>query len=304
MRGTTILAALALAACASAPAPSVPASDGQAAAPPSVQQILDESPASDWRPLDPENTIYMELPGGRVIIELAQAFAPNHAANIRTLTRAGYFDGSFILRSQDNYVVQWGRDDGDTTARGGAAATVTHEITRPSNSVPFSRFVDPDTYAPQVGFSDGFPAARRGNETWLVHCYGMVGSGRGDGLDSGSGDSLYAVNATPPRNLDRNITLVGRVVQGMDILSTYRRGTGALGFYETPEERTTIRQVRVATDVPAAERTNLETLRTDSATWARLVDSRRTRRDSFFSANPSNRLGVCNIADPVRPVRR
>lgn len=303
MRFGALLAAMTLAACASTTAPGAPAADGQAAAAPSVQDILDQSPASDWRPLDPENTIYMELPQGRVVIELAAAFAPNHAANIRTLARSGYFDGAFILRSQDNYVVQWGRDDGDTTPRGGAATTIAHEITVPSNSVPFSRFVDPDTYAPQVGYSDGFPVARRGAETWLVHCYGMVGSGRGEGLDSGSGDSLYAVNSTPARNLDRNITLVGRVVQGMDILSTYRRGTGALGFYETPEERTTIRSVRVAADVPAVERTNLETLRTDSATWARLVDSRRTRRDSFFSANPSNRLGVCNIADPVRVVR-
>jgi len=299
MRLAGILALGLLAACASTGSPT-PA-DGAPAL--STQEILDQSPASDWRPLDPESTIYMELPQGRVIIELAPHFAPNHAANIRTLTRAGFFDGSAILRSQDNYVVQWGRADDDPAPRGGAAETVAHEITRPSSSVPFSRFVDPDTYAPQVGFSDGFPAARAGGETWLTHCYGMVGSGRGDGLDSGSGDSLYAVNATPTRNLDRNITLVGRVVQGMDILSTFRRGTGSLGFYETAAERTPIHTVRVAADVPAAERTNLETLRTDSATWARLVDSRRTRRDSFFSANPVNRLNVCNVSAPVRVVR-
>jgi peptidylprolyl isomerase len=300
MRGTTILAALALGACASAAAPAAQEQAGPAL---SVQEILDQSPPADWRPLDPENTIYMELPQGRVIIELAPHFAPNHAENIRALTRAGFFNGGAIVRSQDNYVVQWGRADDDPGTRGSAADTVAAEITVPSNSVSFSRLVDPDTYAPQVGFSDGFPAARSGGETWLVHCYGMVGSGRGEGLDSGSGDSLYAVNGQMPRNLDRNITLVGRVVQGMDILSTFRRGTGALGFYETAEERTPIRSVRVASDAPPAERTNLETLRTDSGTWARLVDSRRTRRDPFFVANPVNRLSVCNIAAPVRPVR-
>ncbi|MGD9980870.1 MAG: peptidylprolyl isomerase [Hyphomonadaceae bacterium] len=302
MRGTLIVAALALSACASAGAPEAAEHAATPTPVPSVQEILDQSPASDWRPLDPENTLYMELPQGRVIIELAPHFAPNHAANIRTLTRARFFDGGAIVRSQDNYVVQWGRPDGDEGPRGSAAATVAGEITVPSSSVPFSRFVDPDTYAPQVGYSDGFPVARSGNQTWLVHCYGMVGSGRGDGLDSGSGDSLYAVNGQMTRNLDRNITLVGRVVQGMDILSTMKRGTQALGFYATAEERTPIRTVRLAADVPAAQRTNLETLRTDSATWARLVDSRRTRRDSFFSANPVNRLGVCNISVPVRPV--
>ncbi|MGD9965120.1 MAG: peptidylprolyl isomerase [Hyphomonadaceae bacterium] len=301
MRGTILVAAMALGACASAPAP---AGEQQAAAPaPSVQNILDQSPATDWRPLDPENTLYMELPQGRVIIELAPQFAPNHAANIRTLTRAGFFNGASIVRSQDNYVVQWGWPEGESGSRGAAAETVAGEITVPSNSVDFSRFVDPDTYAPQVGYSQGFPVARAGGQTWLVHCYGMVGSGRGDGLDSGSGDSLYAVNGQMTRNLDRNITLVGRVVQGMDILSTFRRGTEALGFYATAEERTPIRSVRMAADVPAAERTNLETLRTDSSTWARLVDSRRTRRDSFFAANPVNRLGVCNISVPVRVVR-
>lgn len=298
MRGTMIVAALLLSACASAPAPT-----GEATPALSTQEILDQSPASDWRPLDPENTLYMELPEGRVIIELAPQFAPNHANNIRTLTRAGFFDNSAILRSQDNYVVQWGRPDGDEAPRGAAAETVAGEISVPSGSVQFSRFVDPDTYAAQVGYSDGFPVARGGGQTWLVHCYGIVGVGRGEGLDSGSGESLYAVNGQMTRNLDRNITLVGRVVQGMDILSTMKRGTGPLGFYETAEERTPIRTVRLAADVPAAERTDLETLRTDSATWARLVDSRRTRRDSFFSANPVNRLGVCNIAVPVRAVR-
>lgn len=298
MRGTMIVAALLLSACASAPA-----ATGEAAPALSPQEILDQSPASDWRPLDPENTLYMDLPQGRVIIELAPQFAPNHAANIRTLIRAGFFDNSAILRSQDNYVVQWGRPDGDEAPRGAAAETVAGEISVPSGSVPFSRFVDPDTYAAQVGYSDGFPVARGGGRTWLVHCYGIVGVGRGEGLDSGSGDSLYAVNGQMTRNLDRNITLVGRVVQGMEILSTMKRGTGPLGFYETAEERTPIRTVRLAADVPAAERTNLETLRTDSATWARLVDSRRTRRDSFFSVNPVNRLGVCNISAPVRAVR-
>lgn len=296
--GWMIGAALLLAACASAPGAEAPA--GPVLSP---QEIIDQSPAGDWRAIAPENLLVMDLPQGRVILELAPHFAPNHAANIRALTRAGYFTGAAIMRSQDNYVVQWGRDDEDPAPLGEGAETVAHEITRPLGSVEFTPLPDPDTYAPQVGFSQGFPAARAGDEVWLAHCYGMVGSGRGEGLDSGNGGSLYAVNAQMPRNLDRNITLVGRVVQGMDILSTMKRGTGALGFYETAEERTPIVSARLAADMPEAERVRLETVRTDSATWAALVDSRRTRRDSFFSANPVNRLGVCNIAAPVRAVR-
>src|SRR5262247_3257032 len=73
-----------------------------------MADVLAASKPSDWRTLDPENTLYMELAGGRVIIELAPEFAPLHVANVRTLVRGKYFDGLAIMRSQDNFVVQWG----------------------------------------------------------------------------------------------------------------------------------------------------------------------------------------------------
>lgn len=298
-----MLSALALLASACAAPAARQAAQTEAAAPVvSLADILAQSPASDWRTLDPSNTIYMELPRGRVIIELAPAFAPNHAANIRALARANYYDGGAILRSQDNYVVQWGRPDEDPRPLGQGAESVAGEIAQPRSSIAFTPFVDPDTYADEVGFADGFPAARNSSETWMTHCYGIVGSARGDGLDSGNGGQLYVVNGQAPRHLDRNITLVGRVVQGMELLSSMQRGTEALGFYATAAERTTIRSIRVAADVPAAERTNLETLRTDSETWARVVESRRTRRESFFANAPTSRLNICNIAAPVRVV--
>lgn len=301
MRIVGLMALAVLGACASAPA----ATEAPAAAVGpvrSVQEILDQSPASDWRPLDPENTIYVELERGRVVIELAPQYAPNHATNIRALARANYFENSNILRAQDNYVVQWGRRDEDPKPLGAAAENVTGEVVRPRAGVEFTPMRDPDTYAPEVGFSNGFQVARDGQNTWMTHCYGVVGSARGDGLDSGNGGQLYVVIGQSPRNLDRNITLVGRVVQGMELLSTQPRGTGALGFYETPGEMAVIRNIRVASDVPAAQRTNLQVLRTDSATWASVVDARRTRRESFFAANPVNALGVCNGSTPVRPV--
>src|SRR5918999_4151731 len=73
-----------------------------------MADILAASKPSDWRSPDPENTLYLELAAGRVVIELAPQFAPRHAANIRTLVRGKYFDGLAITRSQDNFVVQWG----------------------------------------------------------------------------------------------------------------------------------------------------------------------------------------------------
>lgn len=295
MRIAALAAIVALTACASAGAAGA---DAQTAVR-SLGEILEQSPASDWQLVDPENTLYMDLPAGRVIIELADEYTPGHAANIRALVRAGYFDGSSILRSQDNYVVQWGRDDGDATPMGEGQAALPPEFDRPRRGVDITRLRDPDSYAREVGFAYGFPVASDGQRTWLAHCYGMVGAGRGDTADSGSGASLYAVIGQAPRHLDRNITTVGRVLQGMELLSVMPRGTGALGFYETPEERTTITRVRLAADVPESERIDLEALRTDSATFRDVIESRRFRRESWF-LEPIGRINVCNVPLPVR----
>ena len=73
----------------------------------------------------------------------------------------------------------------------------------------------------EVGFVDGFPVALDPGlgRAWLVHCYGMVGAGRDNDVDSGGGAELYAVIGQAPRHLDRNVTLLGRVVSGMELLS-------------------------------------------------------------------------------------
>ncbi len=264
-----------------------------------LAEILEQSPASDWRSVEQENLLYMELPAGRVIIELAPDYAPRHAENIRALSRANYFNGSAIVRSQDNYVVQWGRDEGDAAALGEAHPTLQGEFDRPRAGVRITRLRDRDTYAREVGFANGFPAAGEHGRTWLAHCYGMVGAGRGDTPDSGNGGELYVVIGHAPRHLDRNVTLVGRVLVGMELLSIMPRGTGALGFYEDAAQRTAIRSIRIGSDLPASEQLPLEALRTDSATFLDVVESRRTRRESWF-LQPTGRINLCNVPLPVR----
>ena len=74
---------------------------------PSVSEILAAAPASAWRPLVDEHTLYMQLPAGRVIIELEPALAPRTVAAIETLVRMHYFEGAAVTRVQDNYVAQW-----------------------------------------------------------------------------------------------------------------------------------------------------------------------------------------------------
>jgi len=237
----------------------------------------------------------MELPAGRVIIELAPEFAPHHVANIQALVREGYFDGSAIVRSQDNYVVQWANPDSKRPIKN-AQRTLAAEFERTSRGVPFTPLTDPDTYAPEVGFADGFPAARdpKFGRAWLVHCYGMVGAGRDVDVDSGGGTELYAVTGHAPRHLDRNVTLVGRVIQGMELLSALPRGTGALGFYEKPEQRVPIRSIHVAADLPASQRTELEILRTDTPTFTAYVESKRNRHEEWFKV-PAGHIEICNV---------
>ena len=175
------------------------------------------------------------------------------------------------------------------------------EFERASKDLAFTRLPDVDGYAPQVGFSGGFPAGRdeKRGRAWLAHCYAMVGAGRGGTVDSGSGAELYVVIGHAPRHLDRNITLVGRVLQGMEHLTTLPRGTGPLGFYEDASQHVPIRAIRVAADVPDAERTKLEVLRTDTATFTALVESRRNRRDDWFKV-PAGHVELCNVPIPVR----
>lgn len=298
--------ALASAACQAPRSPASPVAHATAASR-TVAEVIAASTAADWETLRPENLFVMELPEGRVVVELAEAFAPRHVANVHVLAKEGYFDGLAIVRVQDNYVTQWGDPNGDgdhPRSLGLASPRLPAEFFAPvegAEAAPFTPLHDPDTYAPETGFSQGFPVAqdRTRNQRWLPHCYAMVGAGRNEAADSSNGAELYVVIGQAPRHLDRNMTMIGRVVQGMDLLASLRRGTGPLGFYLTEGERTPILRARVAFDLPPAERPRLERLRTDTATFRAYLEARRSRREPFF-VEPLGRLDVCNVQVPVR----
>lgn len=278
----------------------------QAAKARTMQQVLETTTAADWRQPDPASTLYLDLASGRVIIELAPGYAPLHVSNIKTLVRGHYFDGLAILRVQDNFVTQWGDPDAGDAAKArslaAASKTLAPEFERAIDArLAFTRLPDGDVYAPEVGFSDGFPVARdpKAGKTWLAHCYGMVGAGRDNGVETGNGSELYVVIGQAPRHLDRNIALVGHVVQGMELLSALPRGSDAMGFYDKPEQRLPIKSVRLEADVPAAERTPIELLRTDTPAFTALIESRRNRSDEWYKL-PAGKISLCNVPLPVR----
>ncbi len=269
-----------------------------------MASVLAAAVPSDWRPLDPENTLYLELTSGRVVIELAPAFAPAHVANVKALVREGYFDGLTINRVQDNYVVQWGdaAEGPQRRAIKQAKERLPAEFDQAmSPGIPFTPSPDGDLYAAEAGWSNGFPAARdpKSQRTWLTHCYGALGTARGNDAGSGGGTNLFVVIGHAPRHLDRNDTAFGRVVKGIELLSALPRGTGPLGFIEKPEQRVAISRVVVAADLPAAERTPIEVMRTDTKTFESLIAARRTRAEEWFKY-PVGRIEVCNVPIPTR----
>jgi peptidylprolyl isomerase len=268
-----------------------------------MAEVLAASKPSDWRALDDANTLYVEWAAGRVVIELTRQFAPGTIANVKTLVREKYFDGLTFVRSQDNYVVQWA-DPAEPDAKrplGSAKRTVPAEFTRGAQGLAFTRLDNVDAYAAETGFVDGFPAARdtKANSAWLAHCYGMVGVGRDNEPDTANGAEIYVVIGHAPRHLDRNVPLIGRVVQGMDLLSVLPRSKATMGFYDKAEERTPLRSIRLASDVPEGERSRLEVLRTDTPTFAALVEARRNRSEEWFRV-PAGHIDVCNVPLPVR----
>ncbi|HLY79699.1 MAG TPA: peptidylprolyl isomerase [Caulobacteraceae bacterium] len=275
-------------------------------APPLVTpaSVLAAAPDADWTTIDPHDLLVIDLAGGgRVVILLADSFAPVHVGNIRKLAAAHWYDGLAIERVQDNYVVQWGDPDGKKALPAGLTNPAPAEYDRPAEGLPFPLLPYPDPYAKAVGVSGGLPVGEDGGRAWLTHCYGMVGVGRDLNPDTGTGAELYAVIGTPPRALDRNIAVVGRVLRGMELLAALPRGTADLGFYAKPEQRTEIIRIRIATDLPAADQPHMQVLRETSASFRAWIQAKANRQDTFF-VRPAGALDVCNAMPPVRGAGR
>ena len=289
-----------------APAPAPPVKAAAAKPTPGLSEILAAAPASAWRPLADEHTLYMQMPAGRVVIELEPALAPRTVAAIEALVRMRYFEGGAVVRVQDNYVAQWsvpGSAPDETRPVPENMRTLAPEFSAPASAATFTVLPDRDGFAPEAGFVDSFPAARdpSAGQMWLAHCYGAVGVGRDNDPATGNGSELYAVIGHAPRHLDRNVTVVGRVRAGIELLSSLPRGPAPMGFYDQASQRTAISSIRIAADVPAAERTRLEVLRTDTPTFAAVVEARRNRRDDWY-LRPAGYIDLCNAPIPVRPM--
>lgn len=294
---------------------------------PAPSEIVAAAPAAHWTAIPAEDLLVMILApdaegkSRTVVIQLMPApFSQGWVHNIRLFARAKWYDGISVNRVQDNYVTQWGDPNYDNPEATGTpkplpeGLKVMGEESYAHQLAAVAMLTNPcldrenaratwvcDAYSPGATFREGWPVATEGIRQWPVHCYGMVGVGRNYSPDTGSGAELYTVIGHAPRHLDRNIALVGRVIEGMQHLSSLPRGSGDLGFYTAAEaaKRTPIVSVRVASDLPETEQPRFEYLSTDSSTFAAYADAIANRRDAFFIA-PAGGADVCNIRVPVR----
>jgi cyclophilin family peptidyl-prolyl cis-trans isomerase len=277
-------------------------------------EIVAAAPAAEWVAIAPADLLVMTLANGKqaVIQLMPPPFSQGWIGNIRKLATARWWDGLSINRVQDNYVVQWG-DASEKKALPAGLLTIAekeYSISR-SASVPLTgitpnaaRGASPialseDVYARYVGYWQGFQIASDSHQTWPIHCYGMVGVGRNLSPDTGSGAELYAVIGHAPRHLDRNLAVVGRVISGIENLSSLPRGSGALGFYEKTKERVGITSIRLASELPAADQPRFEYLSAGSDNFTFYADARANRRDVFF-IKPAGGADICNIPVPIR----
>ncbi len=305
-------------------------------------EIVAAAPKADWVAIAASDLLVMDLAPDakakprRVVIQLMPPpFSQGWIGNIRKLAAAQWWDGLSVNRVQDNYVVQWGDADGEDKAKAKALPASLQAVREncyeldqlPSDcsngeldgaieafaanaedSESPSEYRNRDAYAAWTQHLLGWPMAldkKSGSQEWSispVHCYGMVGVGRDMPPNTGSGAELYTVIGHAPRHLDRNIALVGRVIEGIEHLSSLPRGTGALGFYETPEERTGIVSVRLLSEIEVDPVPSYEYLSTESASFVRYADARANRRDAFF-IRPAGGADICNIPVPVRRVK-
>lgn len=249
-----------------------------------------------WRNPDPENTVYMQLPDGQVVIELNPDFAPKTVLQFKQLVRDGFYDGLSFYRVIDGFVAQGG--DGSDMEAPHEVPGLPAEFERDwSDGLSFVSIQKPDMFAPETGFIDGFAAARDRveNKVWLTHCPGVVAMARNNAPDTGSSD-FYIVIGQAPRYLDRNLTIFGRVVYGMNVVQRIIRGSVETnGMIGDGAPQTEIVTALVGSDVPEAERATLQIANTNGSDFQAVLESRKHRGKPFFHHTPPAVLDVCQV---------
>jgi len=236
----------------------------------------------NWRIIDPENLMVIETTKGRIIVELRPDLAPQAVARMKQLTRDGLYNGLQFHRVIDGFVAQTGNPGNKD---GGKSAL-------PNLPAEFIAKLKPDDYHAVVTRSDGTAGflgtlpvetssaaedARRGEGTtqfWGAYCPGVVGMGRDDAFDTANSEFFFMRGAA--RRLDRLYTVVGMTVEGIE--HTYALQTG-----EPPASPDVMTRVRIAADIPEAERPTVAAMRAEGLEFQNFIGVTRGEKRADFS---------------------
>ena len=271
-----------------------------------------------WNSLDPDNAVYLELQEGLVVIQLNPAFAPKTVKQLKLLMEDQFYRGTSFYRVIDGFVAQGGDEsdiDGSTIAKPLKAEFEIDWPLKPADKdqaknwkpMSWTPVQADDMFAAYTGFIDGFPAARdekKAGKAWLTHCPGTVAMARNEDPDSG-GTDFYIVIGQAPRYLDRNLTVFGRVVWGMDVAQRIKRGPALdNGIIEKDLDRTWVKRMRLASSIDSEQRPDIYVADTNSDGFKKMIKERRNRNQKFFHHKPPKVLDICQISIPARLEKR
>ena len=259
-------------------------------------QPLSAEDSGKWRTVAAENLAVMTLPHGKVIIELAPQFSPNHVERFKSLIKQDHYNGNKFYRVIDGFVAQAGPDSGSKQD-----ASVKPIALEGDWSIDkhwqMTLVQEKDLFAEQTGFKQGFALAANPSEqkAWLTHCPGAIAMARKNSADSAT-SHFYINNGQAPRYLDRIMTVFGRVVYGMNHVQAIQRTEVVEGDDAVkPADYTPIVDFSMMSDLPESQQWVVKVENTDNQAFAKRVDKRRKRAHAFFFKKPPPVLDVCQF---------
>ncbi len=294
---------------------------------PTPNSVVEGATADEWEAISANDLMVMRLAddaeGNRreVVIQLMpKPFSQGWVDNIRLLAETNFWDGTTVYRVVDNWVTQWGDGEDDKAKAKPLPEGIKvvpeseyvvgdqpeddhcgYHVCPANRQIKLSEFRTIEPYGTGA-ISKGWPVAVSGNQVWPTHCYASVGVARDLTPNTGTGAELYTVIGHAPRQLDRNIAVVGRVIEGIEHLSTLPRGKGGAGVYADDMERVPVQWVRMAGDLSEDAHPKFEYLATDSASFTEYVRVRANRSDGFYQVAAGG-VDICNVQVPIRRIK-
>jgi len=256
-----------------------------------------------WRVLDINNTVLLTLPQGKVVIELAPQFAPKNIAQFTRLIKKSFYNGEKFYRVIDGFVAQAGPKNGSEKDKSIALLAIENQWEAGKNW-SFTPVQTDDLFAKQTGFKQGFAVATDNKNAWLTHCPGTLAMARGNKADSAS-SHFYFVIGQAPRYLDKMMTIVGRVVYGMEHIQAIQRTSVIAGEYAVDSrDFTAIIKMQIMADVPKAEQIIIEVENTESSLFIKRLAKSKIRNNAFFFEKPPAVLDVCQVTLRSRLIKK